>query len=150
MELTVYSDEHFMKEALKQAEIAASEGEIPVGAIVVCQKKIIARAYNQTERLKDVTAHAEMLAITSASNFLGGKYLKACTLYVTLEPCAMCAGGLYWSQLEQLVFALEDDKRGFSKINPNMLHPKTKVNAGLMAEESKRLLDAFFIKLRKN
>ena len=149
MSLTVYSDEHFMKEALMQAQVAFDEGEIPVGAVVVCQNKIIARAYNQTERLNDVTAHAEMLAITSAANFLGGKYLQDCTLYVTLEPCGMCAGALYWSQLTKLVYAQHDPKRGFSSINPNMVHPKTEINSGLMAESSKKLLDDFFAKLRK-
>lgn len=148
MELTVYSDEHFMQEALKQAQIAYDEGEIPVGAIVVCQNKIIARAYNQTERLNDVTAHAEMLAITSAANFLGGKYLKDCTLYVTLEPCGMCAGALHWSQLSKLVFAQEDLHRGYRKINPDMIHPKTEVKSGLHASSAKHLLDTFFDKLR--
>lgn len=148
MELTVNSDEHFMREALRQAEIAYDEGEIPVGAVVVCQKKIIAKAYNQTERLNDVTAHAEMLAITSAANHLGGKYLTDCTLYVSLEPCGMCAGALNWSQIDQIVFALADEKRGFTKINRNMIHPKTKVKSGLMATESKKLLDEFFAKMR--
>ncbi len=148
MPLTVYSEEHFMKEALKQAQLAFDEGEIPVGAIVVCQNKIIARAYNQTERLNDVTAHAEMLAVTAAANYLGGKYLNECTLYVTLEPCAMCAGALYWSQLQQLVFAQADPKRGFSKINSTMLHPKTTVKKGILAEQSMQLLADFFDKLR--
>ena len=148
MTLSVYSDEHFMKEALKQAQMAYDEGEIPVGAVVVCQNKIIARAYNQTERLNDVTAHAEMLAITAAANFLGGKYLNECTLYVTLEPCAMCGGALMWSQLGKLVFALEDEKRGYRKINPAMIHPKTEVSTGLLRQESKQLLDDFFAKLR--
>ncbi|MBK6265043.1 nucleoside deaminase [Marivirga sp. S37H4] len=149
MELTVYSDEHFMKEALKQAQIAFEEGEIPVGAVVVCQKKIIAKAYNQTERLNDVTAHAEMLAITSAANFLGGKYLKGCTLYVTLEPCGMCAGALFWSQVDKIVFALPDEKRGFTTINPQMIHPKTQLMSGLMAAESKKMIDEFFATVRK-
>ena len=148
MTLSVYSDEHFMKEALKQAQMAYDEGEIPVGAVVVCQNKIIARAYNQTERLNDVTAHAEMLAITAAANFLGGKYLNECTLYVTLEPCAMCGGALMWSQLGKLVFALEDEKRGYRKINPAMIHPKTEVSMDLLKQESKQLLDDFFAKLR--
>ncbi len=148
MELTVYSHEHFMKEALRQAQIAFDEGEIPVGAVVVCQKKIIAKAYNQTERLNDVTAHAEMLAITSAANYLGGKYLKDCTLYVSLEPCAMCAGALFWSQIENIVFGLADEKRGFNTLNPNIIHPKTKVSSGLMAKESKQLLDEFFLRTR--
>ncbi len=149
MELTVYSHEHFMREALHQAQMAFDEGEIPVGAVVVCDKKIIARAYNQTEKLNDVTAHAEMLAITSAANHLGGKYLKDCTLYVSLEPCAMCAGALFWSQISNLIFGLSDEKRGFSKLNPNMIHPKTKVSSGLMAAESKQLLDEFFVQTRK-
>ncbi|WKV12691.1 nucleoside deaminase [Marivirga harenae] len=150
MELTVNSDEHYMSEALRQAEIAFDEGEIPVGAVVVCQKKIIAKAYNQTERLNDVTAHAEMLAITSAANHLGGKYLTDCTLYVSLEPCGMCAGALNWSQIDQIVYALEDEKKGFTKINPQMIHPKTKVKSGLLAAESKKLIDDFFAKMRKN
>lgn len=149
MELTVNSDEHFMREALRQAEIAYEEGEIPVGAVVVCQGKIIAKAYNQTERLNDVTAHAEMLAITSAANHLGGKYLQECTLYVTLEPCAMCAGALNWSQVDHIVYALADEKRGFNSVNSNMLHPKTKIKSGLMATESKKLVDDFFSKMRK-
>jgi tRNA(adenine34) deaminase len=148
MELTVYSDGHFMKEALKQAQMAFEEGEVPVGAIVVCQNRIIARAYNQTERLNDVTAHAEMLAITAAANFLGGKYLKDCTLFVTLEPCGMCAGALQWSQLSKLIFAQEDLHRGYRKINPEMIHPKTEVVFGMHAGASKELLDTFFDKLR--
>jgi tRNA(adenine34) deaminase len=148
MELTVNSDEHFMREALRQAQIAFDEGEIPVGAVVVCQKKIIAKAYNQTERLNDVTAHAEMLAITSAANHLGGKYLTDCTLYVSLEPCGMCAGALNWSQVDEVVYALADEKRGFTKINSSMIHPKTKVKSGLMAKESKQLIDDFFAKMR--
>lgn len=118
MELTVNSDEHFMREALRQAEIAYEEGEIPVGAVVVCQKKIIAKAYNQTERLNDVTAHAEMLAITSAANHLGGKYLTDCTLYVSLEPCGMCAGALNWSQISEIVYALADEKEDLLKLIP--------------------------------
>lgn len=149
MELTVYSDEHYMREALKQAQLAFEEGEIPVGAVVVCQKTIIARAYNQTEKLNDVTAHAEMLAITSAANYLGGKYLKDCTLYVSLEPCGMCAGALYWSQIAKIVYGLHDEKRGFTKINPQMIHPKTLVKSGFMAEESKQLIDAFFANARR-
>ncbi|GAA5035202.1 tRNA-specific adenosine deaminase [Marivirga lumbricoides] len=149
MELTVYSDEHYMKEALKQAQMAFDQDEIPVGAIVVCQKTIIARAYNQTEMLNDVTAHAEMLAITSAANYLGGKYLKDCTLYITMEPCGMCAGALFWSQINKIVYALPDEKRGFTKINPAMIHPKTEVRAGLMASESKQLIDAFFTNARR-
>ena len=147
--LSVNTDEHYMREALKQAQYAYEEGEIPVGAVVVSGNKIIARAYNQTERLKDVTAHAEMLALTAASNYLGGKYLSDCTLYVSLEPCNMCAGALYWAQLKKLVFGAGDEKRGFSKINPSLLHPKTQLLGGLMEAESKALLEDFFRNLRK-
>lgn len=149
MSLTVYSDKHFMEEALKQAVLAYDEGEIPVGAVVVCQNKIIARAHNQTERLTDVTAHAEMLAITAAANYLGGKYLDKCSLYVTLEPCAMCAGALFWSQLGKLVYAQHDLKRGFTQLNTAVLHTKTIVESGLLGLKSKSLLDQFFDKLRK-
>lgn len=112
--LSVFSDEYFMKEALKEAQKAFDEDEVPVGAIVVCDNKIIARAHNMTEKLNDVTAHAEMLAITSTTNFLGGKYLNECTIYVTLEPCVMCAGALYWSQVKKIVYAASDEKRGFN------------------------------------
>ncbi|UII21343.1 nucleoside deaminase [Fulvivirga ligni] len=148
MELSIHSDEHFMKEALKQAAIAAEEGEIPVGAVVVANKTIIARAYNQTERLGDPTAHAEMLALTAATNYLGTKYLSDCSLYVTLEPCGMCAGALYWSQLGKLVYAAADDRRGFMTINPNMLHPKTEVKRGPFADEAGSMVTTFFQKLR--
>ncbi len=137
-----------MNEAMKMAKIAFEEDEIPVGAIIVCRNKIIARAYNQTEKLTDVTAHAEILAITSAENALGAKYLNECKMYVTLEPCAMCAGASFWAQLGEIHFAANDPKRGFSRLSENLLHPKTKVQSGLMAEESKQLLDDFFKKLR--
>ena len=147
--LSVNTDEHYMREALKQAAYAYEEGEIPVGAVVVCENKIIARAYNQTERLNDVTAHAEMLALTAAANYLGGKYLSDCTLYVTLEPCPMCAGGLYWGQLKKLVFGAADEKRGYNRMSPPMLHPKTQVVNGLLEGECKALVDDFFKKLRK-
>jgi tRNA(adenine34) deaminase len=120
------------------------EDEIPVGAIVVCQGKIVAKAYNQTEILTDVTAHAEMLAITSAAQTIGGKYLKDCTLYVTLEPCLMCAGALYWSQLGRLVFGASEDKRGFQAVGSTVLHPKTEILGGILAEESEQLLKEFF------
>ena len=145
----LYSHEYFMNEALKQAEIAFEEGEIPVGAIIVSKNKILARAYNQTEKLNDVTAHAEMLAITAAENTLGAKYLNDCRLYVTLEPCPMCAGALFWSQIGEVYFAASDPKRGFQATNPNMLHPKTKVFSGLMAADSERLVLDFFKKLRE-
>lgn len=143
------SDEFYMNEALKQAKIAFEEGEVPVGAIIVCRNKIIARAYNQTEKLTDVTAHAEVLAITSASNALGAKYLNECRLFVTLEPCVMCGGALFWSQIGEVNFAASDPKRGYSQLEKSILHPKTKIKSGVLAEESKALLDAFFKNLRK-
>ena len=133
-----------MSLALKQAERALEEEEIPVGAVVVCQGKIVAKAYNQTEMLTDVTAHAEMLAITSAAQTIGAKYLKDCTLYVTLEPCLMCAGAIYWSQLGRLVFGASEDKRGFLSQGKDILHPKTEVTAGILADESALLLKEFF------
>ena len=145
--LSVDSDERFMKEALKEAQLAFEEDEVPVGAIVVCKGRIIARAHNMTERLNDVTAHAEMLAITSATDFLGGKYLKDCTLYVTLEPCVMCAGALNWAQLKKLVYAASDEKRGFSG-HEGLLHPKTEVKHGFLADECGTLLKDFFKKKR--
>jgi len=148
MTLSVFSNEHFMKEALKQAELAFEEGEVPVGAVIVAENRIIARAYNQTERLTDVTAHAEMLALTSAFNYLGGKYLQKCTLYVTLEPCTMCAGAQFWAQLGKLVFGASDPKRGFSLHEKKILHPRTEVSSGLLAVESETLLNQFFSKLR--
>lgn len=148
-QLTIHSDEHFMREALKQALIAREEGEIPVGAVVVASNQIIARAYNQTEKLNDPTAHAEMLALTSAANYLGTKYLTDCSLYVTLEPCGMCAGALYWGQLGKLIYAASDEQRGFSVINPKLLHPKTKVVRGPFAEEAGKLVIDFFKGLRR-
>jgi tRNA(adenine34) deaminase len=146
--MELYTDAYFMNEAFKQAQLAFEENEIPVGAVVVCRNKIIAKAYNQTEKLTDATAHAEMLAITAAANALGSKYLPECKLYVTLEPCAMCAGAGFWSQLGELYYGASDPKRGFTLLSPQILHPKTKVNKGLMANESKALLDEFFKKLR--
>ena len=139
-----FDDEYFMKRALAEAEQAFQEGEIPVGAVVVCQNKIIARAHNQSERLSDVTAHAEMLAITSATGWLGGKYLTGCTLYVTLEPCAMCAGALGWSQIDRIVWGASDSKRGFIKFAPEAIHPKTLTSGGIMATECEALLKRFF------
>ena len=147
--LSVNTDEHYMREAIRQAQYAFEEGEIPVGAVVVSGNKIIARAYNQTELLNDVTAHAEMLALTAAANYLGGKYLSDCTLYVTLEPCNMCAGALYWGQLNRLVFGASDEKRGYSRIQPSLLHPKTEVVRGVMKQECSSLIDDFFRRLRK-
>lgn len=137
-----------MKEALKQASYAAEEGEIPVGAVIVSQNRIIARAYNQTEKLTDVTAHAEILAITSAENHLGSKYLNDCQMYITLEPCIMCGGALFWSQMGEVYFAASDPKRGYSQLGAQILHPKTKVFSGLFKEESQELLNTFFKKLR--
>lgn len=137
-----------MNEALKQARIAAEEGEIPVGAVIVVKNRVIAKAYNQTEKLTDVTAHAEILAITAASNALGAKYLPECKLYVTLEPCIMCAGACFWAQLGELHYAASDPNRGFSKTDISIIHPKTKLHSGLMQEQSKDLLQTFFKNLR--
>jgi len=144
MNFTVFSDEHFMKLALQQAQLAAEADEIPVGAIVVSQNQIIARAYNRTEALQDVTAHAEILALTTAAEFLGSKYLTDCTLYVTLEPCVMCAGALKWAQLDRLVFGASDDKEGFMRYGKELLHPQTKIEMGLMEEQCRALLQDFF------
>lgn len=141
--------ETFMRKALDEARAAAAEGEIPVGAIIVCGNRIIARAHNQTERLNDVTAHAEMLAITSAASTLGGKYLNECTMYVTLEPCTMCGGALAWAQLGELVIGAPDPQRGFGRLTPSILHPKTKVTTGILAEECSELVKQFFADRRK-
>lgn len=143
-----FSDEYFMRIALHQAEIAFDEGEIPVGAIVVCQNQIIAKAHNQTERLNDVTAHAEMLAITSAAQTLGSKYLKDCTLYVTLEPCVMCGGAIFWSQLSKIVWGASDAKRGFQRVQPSIVHPKSRVVLNVLQSECEEILKRFFEKLR--
>ena len=137
-------DESFMQKALAEAQIALQEGEIPIGAVVVCRDRIIARSHNQTETLHDVTAHAEMLAITSASNLLGGKYLPECTLYVTVEPCVMCAGALGWSQMSRIVYGASDEKRGFSRYAPKALHPKATVTAGVLEAECTQLMKDFF------
>lgn len=142
--LEVYSDDHFMRQALRQAEMAYDLGEIPVGAVVVCQQQIIARGHNTTEKLKDVTAHAEIIALTAASNFLDSKYLGECTLYVTLEPCVMCAGALFWSQIGKVVYGASDLKRGFMRFGKELLHPKTIVAAGVLEVEAADLLQQFF------
>lgn len=143
--LSIYSDAHFMKQALKEAQRAYEADEIPVGAVIVCNNRIIARAHNQTEQLTDVTAHAEILAITAASNYLGSKYLQECTLFVTLEPCVMCAGALAWAQIGRIVFGASDNKRGFmAKGGKELLHPKTKVELGIMQEECGVLMSNFF------
>jgi tRNA(adenine34) deaminase len=147
--MQMFTDEYFMKEALKEAHKALAKDEVPIGAVVVCQNIIIARAHNLTETLNDVTAHAEMQAITSAAGYLGGKYLDQCTMYVTLEPCPMCAGALYWSQLETLIFGAHDLKRGYSLFKTALLHPKTKVVSGIMEDETAKLLKDFFAKKRR-
>src|SRR6187549_2808383 len=147
--MELYTDEYFMREALKEAAKALDIDEVPVGAVVVCKNRIIARAHNQTEKLTDATAHAEMLAVTSAANYLGSKYLSECILYVTLEPCVMCAGALHWVQLQKLVFGASDIQRGFTLIDKPLLHPKTEVVKGLKAENCKELVDLFFKRIRE-
>ncbi|MHA7842083.1 MAG: nucleoside deaminase [Winogradskyella sp.] len=142
-----FDDTYFMKKALQEAEVAFEKGEIPVGAVIVIEDRIIARTHNLTELLNDVTAHAEMQAITSAANFLGGKYLTKCTLYVTLEPCQMCAGALYWSQISKVVYGASDEQRGFMTMGTK-LHPKTKVVGGILADEASELMKRFFIEKR--
>jgi len=142
-----FDDTYFMKKALQEAEVAFEKGEIPVGAVIVIDNRVIARAHNLTELLNDVTAHAEMQAITAASNFLGGKYLHNCTLYVTLEPCQMCAGALYWSQISNVVYGAIDEKRGCSAMG-TQLHPKTKIKGGILANEASKLIKKFFIEKR--
>lgn len=145
----LFDDKYFMREALKEAAKAYEFDEVPIGAVIVCNNKIIARAYNYTEHLNDVTAHAEMQAFTSAANHLGSKYLIDCTLYVTLEPCPMCAGAAYWTQISRIVYGTPDSKRGFTTISDKLLHPKTKVTTGIMEEEAKALLQSFFKNKRK-
>jgi len=147
--LTSQTDEFYMKQAFHEAQAAYDKDEVPVGAVIVAKDRIIARAHNLTEALNDVTAHAEIQAFTSAANHLGGKYLKGCTLYVTLEPCVMCAGASYWTQLDRIVIATRDEKRGFSRIQENLLHPRTFVHYGIMAEESAELLSRFFQNKRR-
>jgi tRNA(adenine34) deaminase len=142
--ITPYNDEYFMKQAYLEALKSQELGEIPVGAVVVVNQQIIARAHNLTERLTDVTAHAEMQAITAAAEYLGGKYLKGCTLYVTLEPCVMCAGALYWSQIEKVVYAARDEKRGAGRFQQELYHPKTLVSKGPMEKECAELMVDFF------
>jgi len=141
-------DEFFMQQALREAREAEAEGEIPVGAVVVSEERILARAHNNTERLGDVTAHAEMLALTAAASALGAKYLTGCTLYVTLEPCPMCAGALAWSQIGRIVYGATDPKRGFERIGRQLLHPRTEVTSGVLADECGTLVKEFFKKKR--
>lgn len=146
--ISVFNDSYFMKQALLEAQAAFQADEIPVGAVVVCRDRIIARAHNQTELLTDVTAHAEILAITAAANALGSKYLDECTLYVTLEPCPMCAGALAWAQLGRLVYGAVDEKRGFMRFGKGMLHPRTKLEYGILQAECSELMVSFFQRKR--
>lgn len=147
--LELYSDEYFMKEALKEARLGYEKNEVPVGAVVVHENKIIARGHNLTETLNDVTAHAEMQAFTAASNYIGGKYLAECTLYVTLEPCVMCAGASYWTQIGKIVYGAADPKRGFSILKKNILHPTTKVVHGILSGDCTQIIQDFFANKRK-
>jgi tRNA(adenine34) deaminase len=140
----MFTDEYFMKQALKQAELAFEKDEVPVGAVIVHDNQIIARAHNLTETLNDPTAHAEMQAFTSATDFLGGKYLQKARLYVTLEPCVMCAGAAYWTQIGTIIYGAHDPKRGFQTVNSPIIHPKATVKGGVMAEECEQLLQTFF------
>ena len=137
-------DERFMAMALDEARLAMSEGEIPVGAVMVCRGRVVARAHNQTEALNDVTAHAEMIAITSAANLIGGKYLTDCTLYVTVEPCSMCASALGWAHVSRVVYGASDEKRGYRRLAPGVLHPKTIVSAGVLSDDCAALMKEFF------
>jgi tRNA(adenine34) deaminase len=146
--ISPYNDEYFMKQAILEAQKAYDMDEVPVGAVVVANGKIIARAHNLTEKLNDVTAHAEIQAITAAAEFLGAKYLTGCTLYVTLEPCVMCGGALYWSQIDKVVFAARDEKRGSGRISERIYHPKTLVTNGLLSDEASSILKDFFAKKR--
>lgn len=142
------ADEQFMRKALAEAEAAAEKGEIPIGAVVVCRGRIVSRAHNLTETLCDVTAHAEMQAITAAANTLGGKYLTDCTLYVTVEPCAMCAGAIGWAQLPRVVYGAPDEKRGYTRLAPEAMHPKCVITAGVLADECAQLMKDFFASRR--
>lgn len=146
--LHIYDDTYFMKQAYQEAMTAYEKGEVPVGAVITCKSKIIARGHNQTELLGDVTAHAEIIAITAAAAFLDNKYLNDCTIYITLEPCIMCAGALYWSQIDRVVFAAQDDKRGFMRHGKELLHPRTKLEFGIMMDECSQLMKDFFSERR--
>ena len=147
--IEVYNDDYYMKQALKEAEQAFIENEVPIGAVIVCNDQIIAKAHNMTEALNDVTAHAEMLAITSAENHLGSKFLNECSLYVTLEPCVMCAGASYWSRFAKVIYGANDDRYGYKKAGNKLFHPKTKIINGIMEKECSHLLKQFFSKKRK-
>jgi len=148
MQFTVFSDESFMREALKEARKALEKEEVPIGCIIVCENRIIARAHNLTEQLNDVTAHAEMQAFTAAAGFLGGKYLEGCTLYVTIEPCVMCAGAAFWTQISRIVYGAGDAKRGYSLLRSPVLHPSTQITGNILAEECSILMKDFFRKKR--
>ena len=148
MEINPFDNAYFMKEALKEAYKALDKDEVPVGCVIVCDNQIIARAHNFSQRLNDATAHAEMQAFTSATNFLGSRYLNNCTLYVTLEPCVMCGGASYWVQLQKIVYGAEDVKRGYSTVSERILHPKTQIIGGIMAAECSKLLKEFFQRKR--
>ena len=150
MSFSIFSDEQFMKEALKEAQKGFDKDEVPVGAVVVCNNQVVARAHNLTETLNDVTAHAEMQAFTAAANFIGGKYLKECTLYVTLEPCVMCAGASYWTQIGKIVFGAYDEKRGYSQSGAKLLHPSTEVVGGVLQKACSKLLKGFFENKRRD
>lgn len=143
------NDEHYMKLALAEAHKAYNAGEVPVGAIIVCKERIIARCHNLTETLGDITAHAEMQAITAAASGIGGKYMNDCTLYVTVEPCPMCAGAIGWAQIGRLVYGASDEKRGYKRFAPNVLHPKTQVSCGVCADEASQLMQTFFKEKRR-
>lgn len=147
--MDIYTDEYFMKEALKEASKAYDKDEVPIGAIIVHNNKIIARAHNLTESLNDVTAHAEMQAFTAAENYLGGKYLNDCTIYITVEPCVMCAGASYWTQISKIVYGASDQKKGYKTISNRIIHPKTEVKSGVLEDECSNLLIDFFKKKRK-
>ena len=142
-------DERYMKDALREAGMAAAEDEVPIGAVIVCRGRIIGKGHNMTERLNDPTAHAEMIAITAATEALGGKYLNDCTLYVTVEPCPMCAGALAWSQIGRVVYGASDPKRGFSNFSPSLMHPKTEVVSGILSDECGNIVSEFFRNKRK-
>jgi tRNA(adenine34) deaminase len=146
--ISPFNDEYFMKQALLEADIAREKGEVPIGAVVVANNQIIARAHNLTEQLNDVTAHAEVQAITAAADYLGAKYLTGCTLYVTVEPCVMCAGALYWSQIEKIVFGTRDEKRGAGRYQNELYHPKTLVTNGILAHECGEIMKTFFMEKR--
>ena len=147
--MNMEQDERYMKDALREAQAAAAEDEVPIGAVITCRGRIIGKGHNMTERLNDPTAHAEMIAITAATEAMGGKYLSDCTLYVTVEPCPMCAGALAWSQIGRVVYGASDPKRGFSQFSPSLMHPKTEVVSGVLAEECGGMVTEFFRNKRK-